>query len=111
MKLGARIESARRQGLPRTYVDDLVTLTQRFESVLVMASRQRAARSSLTSTGELEWVQFEREALAAAVSHECKRRGREPVPEQTLRKIEDSAVGHSDYAYKFALRAAQEVLG
>lgn len=56
---------------------------------------------------EYAWVVQERLAVHYAVNLERTRLGLPIVQERTIRDIEDTCLGHSDYADKLALRCAE----
>ncbi len=60
---------------------------------------------------EFGWIVFERETMRAAVNVERVRRGLPPVDISVIKKVEQIATGHSDYASKFALYAAELAVG
>lgn len=69
--------------------------------VLRVAAQQRSQRS--------DWIEFERNAMWKAVNDQREKLGRSPIPIQDVERVEGMAVGHTDYALKFALYCADLV--
>lgn len=60
---------------------------------------------------ELEWVTYERTALLSAVNRERLARGLGPISVEDFIRVENLAVGHSDYSLKLSLYCAEMSLG
>lgn len=81
-----------------------------FVSELSKAQQERPVRQNTTDTGELEWIVFERDKLLELINLRRARISAPPVDMAAVERIENSAVGHSDYTLKLAIRAAELVL-
>lgn len=57
------------------------------------------------------WVAFERDTMLTAVNKERSARGFDPVSLQMFMRVEQLAVGHSDYSTKLALYCAELAVG
>lgn len=86
-----------------------------FLARLAEAAKHRSEREDVEpgpyGLGEPAWVGYEAEQMLALVN---ELRAEEGLPAATLdqvRRIEQSACGHSDYADKYALRCAFLALG
>ena len=77
-------------------------LIKHFEDVLREASGHRKKRE--------DWIEFERRAMWNAVNDQRRHRGKNPLPIEEVARVEGLAVGHSDYAHKFAIDCAELVL-
>lgn len=90
-------------------------LMHRFEEVLLEAAGHRRERDDIvTGPGglpECEWVGYERDQMRAAVDAERARRGLPPVSGEAVRRVEQMAAGHCDYAKKYALYCAELGMG
>lgn len=75
---------------------------KRREQVLVPGER------TLTEAG---WVAFERNTLLGAVNTERVARGLGSVSREMFMRVEQLAVGHSDYSTKLALYCAELAIG
>lgn len=60
---------------------------------------------------ELEWIAFERDTMLSAVNKERSARSLAPVTIAQFTKVENLAVGHSDYDTKLSLYCAELALG
>lgn len=93
-----------------TTTDALLRDAVELEQVLLRAAADRPRFQGVDATsGELAWIVNERRAMLDAVNRLRARDGREPVLAERLIAVELTAVGHVDYAHKFALRAAELV--
>jgi hypothetical protein len=81
-----------------------------FVDELVQAQEARPEREGMLSSGETEWVVFERTRLLDLVNQERARLNKPPVDIDAVMRVENSAVGHFDYTSKLALGAADLVL-
>lgn len=82
-------------------------LLARFEA----AATQRADRPGFDeATREPRWVAFELEAMHKAVCDERAKLGKGPIPLSQVARVERLAMGHVDYASKYALYCAELVL-
>lgn len=61
--------------------------------------------------GEPGYVAFERDVMLKAVNKERSARGMAPVSLQDFMRVEQLAVGHTDYATKFSLYCAELAVG
>lgn len=77
---------------------------------LSSAQLMRAERQGVTESGELEWTAFERNYLMYLINDRCLKFGAPVVDMEAVMRIENSAVGHSDYTQKLAIRTAELVL-
>jgi hypothetical protein len=57
-----------------------------------------------------EWILDERRAMLDAVNSRRAHLGKLPVPVTDVERVERQAVGHSDYAHKFALYCTELVV-
>ena len=74
-----------------------------FEDLLLHAASERPKRQEEIN-GEFAWVSYERKVMMDAVNEERAAAGQPPVSvEDFKRRAENQALGHSDYAHKFAL--------
>lgn len=87
-------------------------------AIFKTAAKERGKRNDLfpveggkSYEREFGWVIFEREAMWAAVNKERVARGLQPVDMSVLKRVEQMATGHSDYAAKYALYAALLAVG
>lgn len=78
-------------------------MIRHFEKVLAEAAKQRSQRPE-------GWIVFEREAMWRATNEERCKLGKQPVPIKALETVEMMAVGHVDYALKYALYCTEMVL-
>lgn len=80
----------------------------RMQDVLEQASEERDQRMDLTQDADgrcvVAWVLHERQAMLDATNALCDRLGTPRVSAQQILDAENTAVGHSDYASKFAMR-------
>lgn len=73
--------------------------------LLASLQRQAAQRDDYP---DLEWIEAEHVAMANAANEWAETHGLEPrVTTEIVARIEQPAVGHSDYAHKFALYVAE----
>lgn len=78
-------------------------LIKHFEEVFSEAAGHRLERSN--------WVQFERNVMWKSTNEARECLGKAPVLLSIVEKAESTCVGHSDYAFKYALRCAELVEG
>jgi uncharacterized protein YkwD len=96
---------------------DIITRAQTrdlFLAKLRFATHQRHKRSEIVEGPygpERGWVAYEAERMLALVNEIREKRGLEPATLEQVRRIEQSAAGHSDYPDKYALRCAFLALG
>jgi hypothetical protein len=60
---------------------------------------------------EAAWVGYEAQQMLALVNDLRAEKGLDPATIEQIRRIEQSACGHSDYPEKYALRCAFLALG
>ena len=89
-----------------SYVD----IIDRFRRTFAVAAKQRPQRRGFNpATGVPDWVGFELAQMLALVNAMRAERGDEPVPEDAVRRVEQGACGHVDYASKYAIGCAELV--
>jgi hypothetical protein len=71
-----------------------------------LLAREAKHRSNKTSE---QWILDERQAMCDAVNRLRSLHGKPVVTLAEIERVERSAVGHSDYAHKFALYCAELV--
>ena len=81
-----------------------------FRREIAKVQQERPVRPGVTTSGELEWVAFERDKLLGLINQQLAKLGKPPVEMPAVMLIENSAVGHFDYTQKLAIRAAELVL-
>lgn len=59
---------------------------------------------------ELGWVLYERQVMTDAVNRMRARLGKAPVHIDTVKRVDQSATGHSDYVLKYALGCTDLVM-
>lgn len=74
----------------------------------VLSAAQSKFRKECEGT---EWIQKEHEAMLTEVNIQLTMRRRDPITLGDLVKIEQNALGHSDYPSKFSLYLAEVILG
>ena len=89
---------------------DWMMLTDAFSAALTKAMGERKIRSGFLRSGEPAWVEYERNVMLFAVNNARLERGKPVVDIDDVLRVENTAVGHSDYGYKFALRCAELVV-
>ena len=77
-----------------------------FFNLLEKTAAERPKRPFFVG-GEVEWVTHEREVMQAAVNAERRKANLPPLPMDMIRRVEETAMGHSDYTRKFALYCFQ----
>lgn len=86
----------------------------RLHSSLTAAQEQRPRRRQLQGAGdgmgEPGWVAYERAVMHAEVNQARAELGAAPVALEAVARAERLAVGHIDYAAKFALHCSELVL-
>ncbi|KXO90955.1 Uncharacterised protein (plasmid) [Tsukamurella tyrosinosolvens] len=88
---------------------DWKKLTDDFSAALTQAASEREIRSAILGSGEPAWVEYERNVMLFAVNNARLERGRPVVDSADVLRVENTAVGHVDYTFKFALRCAELV--
>lgn len=84
---------------------------ERFHHTLMNAAADRSSRQRFdAATGELEWVLHERAVLLSEVNRVRAETGGAPVEADAIEDAEQGALGHVDYATKFALYCAELAL-
>lgn len=87
----------------------------RFHAVLSAAQTERHMRDDLVkgpnSQPECGWVAFEREVMHREVNQARADHGLAAIPLEQVQRVENLAVGHSDYTKKFALYCAELAAG
>jgi hypothetical protein len=73
-----------------------------FVHTLSIAQSERKSRIEWKD-GELEWVTYERKTMLDAVNAKRSELGKTAISDDDLRRAENNALGHFDYARKFAL--------
>lgn len=96
-------------------MSQLLVLKERLQGVLQRVSHDRDQRPEFVDKSkgrgtEPAWVVFEREQMHEAVTKERAKLGKGPIPLKEIERVEQLAVGHTDYADKFALYCAELVL-
>ena len=84
-------------------MSELIKLRDHFLKVLSDAQDEHRRKE--------DWVELEQQALLNAVNKELLAVRKDPITVAFLRRIEQPALGHSDYSSKFALYCAELVLG
>ena len=80
--------------------------------VLRSVDRQRLPRIEQSIFGnEMAWVIEERSRMFQTVNEMRSADGKPPVSLKDIKCVEDLALGHSDYAVKYARYCAELVLG
>jgi hypothetical protein len=74
---------------------------------LETALRNEASKRTTKSTEA--WILDERQTMLDAVNRERSRRGKTSLALTDVERVERQAVGHSDYAHKFALYCVELV--
>lgn len=87
----------------------LQKLTNDFLRVLNDAQKHRSEKSKWIGNG-LGWVIYEREVMLQVVNAVRLQRKRPRIMVEEVRRVEESAIGHTDYSQKFALYCAQLAL-
>lgn len=88
--------------------------TEEFHIILNRLTNARADGAQMVFDHDRSvpaWVLTERAALLDFVNTCRAERGLPLVDADAIRRIENTAVGHSDYGYKLALRCARLSLG
>jgi hypothetical protein len=91
-----------------------LALRDRFQQHLHELASHRNERSDVVDTEhgvECGWMVFERQGMLAAVNQARAERGLLPADPAAVRRAENMACGHVDYAAKFALYCAELALG
>jgi len=96
-------------------MSQLLIVKERLQSVLQKASHDRDERPEIVEAPigrgrEPAWAAHEREVMHEAVTKERAKLGKGPIPLDEVMKVEQLAVGHTDYGEKFALYCAELVL-
>lgn len=97
-------------------VDGITQMQTRdlFRAKLAFLYHVRSEREQLVDGPdgpEFAWVGHEAGRMLALVNEIREKRGLPPADLEAVRRIEQSASGHSDYADKYALRCAFLALG
>ena len=76
-----------------------------YDELMKVLEKAQEQRPNLRKwvNNELEWVSYERQQMLNAVNTLC---GQKATFEEII-KIENSALGHSDYSSKFVLRCCE----
>lgn len=85
-----------------------------FREILAAAQEKRGDRPDLvTADGRLEcaWAAYERSVMHEAVNRVRADTGLTPLPIEAVTRVENLAVGHSDYSRKFAFYCAELAQG
>lgn len=96
---------------------DVITRAQTrdlFLAKLAFSAHQRHKREQIVDGpygAEFAWVGYEAKRMLNLVNEIRASRGLDPATLEQVRRIEQSACGHSDYADKYALRCAFLALG
>ncbi|WP_157831590.1 hypothetical protein [Microbacterium hominis] len=92
-------------------VIDVHEARQRLLTALLEEADLRSSRNGFDDeSGELEWVVSERQRMLAEVNGIRRSTGADPVTAEQIKNAERPAIGHSDYATKFALYCAELAL-
>lgn len=70
---------------------------------------ERSKREDMVD-GELGWVLHERQVMTDAVNRLRAHAGKSPVHIDAVKRVDQSATGHSDYVLQYALGCADLVL-
>lgn len=80
----------------------------RLRPIFAAAAEERSARPGIDpDTGEFAWVMFERSQMHAGVNAIRSKNGLPEVTMEEVAAIESTAMGHIDYAEKYAFRCAE----
>lgn len=96
---------------------DKLAVRQQLLDLLTTAAKDRHKREAwIPRVGEPGWtepgwVAYERDLMFAAVNRQRSARGLEPVFLKEIMRVEQFAVGHSDYMSKFTLYCAELAVG
>lgn len=82
---------------------------QKMLDILSEAQTHRHERDHWVG-GELEWIKMEQQSMLEAVNEEREKLRRVKITMEDLIRVEQTAVGHSDYSRKFAAGCARLVL-
>jgi hypothetical protein len=90
---------------------DYRALVAELREVLLEAATpaERRKREDMVD-GELGWVLHERQIMTDAVNRLRARTEKGPIHIDTVKRVDQSATGHSDYVLKYALGCADLVL-
>lgn len=115
LALELKVEWAVRRGNMKT-VSQLLSVRDRMLLTFNSAAQERPKRQEFVPVvggrgTELGWIAYERETMLLAVNQERLARGLEPVTVAQFTKVENLAVGHSDYDTKLSLYCAELALG
>lgn len=101
-----------------TPTDTRLHLIGEMQKVLSRAAQERRERPDLVDDPigpwpgqELEWVLYEREQLLTAVNVERASRGLPEAALSDVKRVEQMAVGHTDYGHKFSIYCAELAMG
>ncbi|MFI0900505.1 hypothetical protein [Streptomyces sp. NPDC020983] len=78
----------------------------RMYAALTAAQKERPKRQAMIGD-EPEWVRYERDAMWAEVNAARAEAGLGPALLTDILRVEQQAVGHSDYTTKYALYCAE----
>jgi len=78
-----------------------------YRNQLHYALKTALVREAAKRGKNLAWIEAERKVMLTLVNQERQKHGRDPVTLEDVERVERSAVGHSDYAHKFALYCAE----
>lgn len=84
----------------------MIGLQEKFLQILQNAQNERPRRREWTGDGPA-WIAFEGEVMLEAVNTERVAAGKQVITMEQLRRAEQDACGHVDYAAKFALYCAE----
>ena len=85
-----------------------------FREILATAQEKRDDRPDLVTVNgslECEWALYEREVMHREVNRVRADTGLTPLPIEAVTRVENLAVGHSDYSRKFAFYCAELAQG
>ncbi|MFD8609754.1 hypothetical protein [Streptomyces sp. NPDC059631] len=91
----------------------LKAVTDCLRATLAASQEQRQQRPDLIegpAGTECAWVSFERARMHETVNEIRAEHGLPPVPLEEILRVEQQAVGHSDYSQKFAFYCAELVV-
>lgn len=91
---------------------DIRRRTAYLREVLIAAQAERGQRPNLVDTPsgpECEWAVYERSMMHDAVNKLRAGQSLPPLPLADIERVEQLAVGHSDYTAKFAFYCAELV--
>jgi len=98
---------------PTISIKDRLALQAQMLKTFQDAAKERSKRGEFVPPTWTEpgWVVFERDTMLTAINKERLARGFDPLSLQMFMRVEQLAVGHSDYSTKLALYCAELAVG